>query len=110
MNCTFEEYVSSDSHLQCSPILSSADIVASLGQSTEDAEDSYEDSCDPSPSVTFCQAHSGFLDMKVYFLCSCAENGIELLYDQLEQLETELLRAHKNSLTQTSKTDFAVRQ
>ena len=40
VHCTFEEYVSSDNHLQCSPMLSSADIVASLGQNTEDAEDS----------------------------------------------------------------------
>ena len=29
----------SDSQLQCSPVLSSADIIASLGEITEDAED-----------------------------------------------------------------------
>ena len=31
--------MSSDSHLQCSPVLSSADIIASLGEIIEDAED-----------------------------------------------------------------------
>ena len=34
VDCTFEEYVFSDSQLQCSPMLSSADIVASLGHKT----------------------------------------------------------------------------
>ena len=29
----------SNSQLQCSPVLSSADIIASLGEITEDAED-----------------------------------------------------------------------
>ena len=29
VDCTLDEYASSDSHLQCSPKLSSADIVAS---------------------------------------------------------------------------------
>ena len=57
---------------------SSAYIVASLGQSTEDAEDSDGDTCDPSPSFTFHQVHSGFLDMKAYLLCSCVEIGTEL--------------------------------
>ena len=75
VDCIFEEYVSSDSHLQCSLMLSSADIVASLGQSTQDAVDSDDDACDSPPSVTFCQAHSGFLDIKAYLLCSCAESG-----------------------------------
>ena len=91
MDCNFE-YVSSDSHLQCSPVLSSADIVDSLGQSTEDAEDTDDDAGDPLPRVTFHQAYSGFLDMKAYLLCSCAESGTEPQYDQLEQLETELLK------------------
>ena len=96
-DCTFDEYVSSDSHLQCSPVLSSAHIADSIRQSTEDAEDSNDDAGDPLPSVTFHQAHSGFLDMKAYLLCSCTESGIEPSYDQLEQLETELLKAHNNS-------------
>ena len=99
VDCTFDEYMSSDSHLQCSPMLSSADIVASLRQSTEDAEDSDDDAGDLLPSVTFHQAHSCFLDMKANLLCSCSESGTEPLYDQLEQLETELLKAHYNLLT-----------
>ena len=109
MDCIFDEYVSSDSHLQCT-MPSSADIVDSIKQSTEDAEDSNDDAGDPLPLVTFCQAHSGFLDMKAYLLCSCTESGTEPPYDQLEQLETELLKTHNNSLTQTSITDYAVRQ
>ena len=63
VDCTFEEYVSSDSHLQCSPMLTSTDIVASQGQSNQDAEGSDDGACDPLPSVTFHQAHSDFLDM-----------------------------------------------
>ena len=87
MAFTFDEYVSSDSHLQCSPMLSSADIVASQWQDTDDAEDSDDDDAgDPLPFVTFCQIHSGFLDMKAYLLCSCAESGTVPPYDQLEQL------------------------
>ena len=44
VDSTFEEYGSSDSHLQCSPMLSSAaDIINSIRQSTEDAEDSNDD-------------------------------------------------------------------
>ena len=39
VDCTFEEYMCSNSQLQCSPMLSSADIIASLGEITEDAED-----------------------------------------------------------------------
>ena len=46
-------------------MLSYADLVASLGQSTEDTEDSDDDACDPLPSVTFHQAHSDFLDVIV---------------------------------------------
>ena len=41
-------------------MLSCADIVASLGQSTENAEDSDDDAGDPLPFVTFHQTHSGF--------------------------------------------------
>ena len=69
-------------------MLSSANIVASQGQSTEYAEDSDDNAGDPLPFVTFHQTHSGFLDMKTYLLCSCAENGTEPWYDQLEQFET----------------------
>ena len=79
--------MSSDNHLQCSPMQSSEDIVASLGQSTEDAKDSNDDACDPPPSVTIRQAHSGFSDMKAYLLCSCAENGTEPPYDQWNNLK-----------------------
>ena len=57
-------------------MLSSADIVAS----PKNAEDSDDDAGDPLPYVTFHQTHSGFLDMKVYLLYSCAENGTEPLY------------------------------
>ena len=39
-------------------MLSSADIVAFLGQSTEVVEDSDDDSGDPLPFVTFYQTHS----------------------------------------------------
>ena len=92
------------------PYLSSANIVASLGQSTEDAEDSDDDAGDPLPSVTFHQTNSVFSYMKAYLLCFCAESGTEPLYDQLEQLDTDLLKAHNNSLTQTSITDYAVKQ
>ena len=88
-------------------MLSSADIAESIRQSTEDAEDS---AGDPLPLVTFRQAHSGFLDMKAYLLCSCTGSGTEPPYDQLEQLETEFLRAYNNSLAQISITDYAVRQ
>ena len=103
--------MSSDSHLQCSLMLSSEDNVASLGQSTEDAEDSIDDALVfPLPLVIIHQAHSGLLDMKAYLLCSCAENGTEPPYDQLEQLETELLKAHTNSLTKRFITDYAVKQ
>ena len=91
-------------------MLSSADIVDSIRQSTEDAEDGNDDAGDPLPSVTFHQTHSVFLDMKAYLLCSCTESGTEPPYDQLEQLETELLKAHNNSLIQTFITDYAVRQ
>ena len=35
VDCTFEEYMCSNSQLQCSPVLSSADTVASLGEITE---------------------------------------------------------------------------
>ena len=97
MDCNFE-YVSSDSHLQCSPVLSSADIVDPLGQSTDNAEDTDDDIGDPLPRVTFRQANSGFLDRNAYLLCSCAENGTEPQYDQLEELETEFQKAHNNSL------------
>ena len=105
MDCTFEEYISSDSHLQCSPILSSAEIVASLGQSAEAAKDSDDDAGGPLPRVTIRQAHSIFSDMKAYLLCFSAESGTEPPYDQLEQLETELLKAHNNSLTKRFITD-----
>ena len=50
VDCIFDEYKSSDSHLQCSPMLSSADIIASLQQSTEDAEDSDDDTLSYFPS------------------------------------------------------------
>ena len=53
VDCTFEEYVRSDSQLQCSPMLSSADIVASLGWSTEDVEDSDDDAGNPLPFITY---------------------------------------------------------
>ena len=39
VDCTFEEYMCSNSQLHCSPVLSSAHIIASLGEITEDAED-----------------------------------------------------------------------
>ena len=77
----------------------------SLGQRTEDTEDSDDNAGDPFPCVTFLQVHSGFLDMKACLPSMlCAENGTEPLYDQLEQLETELLNAHDNSLPQISMT------
>ena len=98
------------SHLQCSPMLSSEDILASQGQNTEDAKDSIDDAHDPLPLITIRQTHSGFLDMKAYLLCFCAENGTEPPYDQLEQFETELLKAHNNSLTERFITDYAVKQ
>ena len=93
MDCTFEEYIWSDSQLQCRPMLSNANTVASLGRSTEEAEDSDDDADWPLPFVTFHQTHFGFLDMKAYLLCSCTENGTEPPYDQLEQLQNELLKA-----------------
>ena len=46
---TFEEHVSSDSHLQCSPMLSSVNIVALMMQMTD---------------------QSGFLSMKTYLFFS----------------------------------------
>ena len=92
------------------PYASSADIVSSLGQSTEDVEDSDNVGGDPPLFVTFHQTHSSFVDIKVYLLCFCAENDTEPLYDQLEQLETELLKAHNNSSTKRFITDYAVKQ
>ena len=102
--------MSSDNHLQCSPVLSSADIVASLGQREKDAKYSIDDAGDLLPPVTICQTHFSFLDMKAYLLCSCAENGTELSYDQLEKPEIELIKAHNNSLTKRFITNYAVKQ
>ena len=48
--------------------------------------------------------------MKAYLLYSCAEKGTEPPYDQLEQLEIELLKAHTNSLTKRFITDYTVKQ
>ena len=47
-NCTFEEYVCSDNNLQCTPMISSADIVATLG-SVEDNDS--DDAGDELPVV-----------------------------------------------------------
>ena len=60
-------------------MLSSADIVASLGKSTKDAEDSDGDAGDPLPFITFHQTHSDFLGMKAYLVCSFEESGTEPL-------------------------------
>ena len=49
INCTFEEYVCSDNNLQCTPMLSSADIVATLG-SVEDNDS--DDAGDELPVIT----------------------------------------------------------
>ena len=65
INCTFEEYVCSDNNLQCTPMLSSADIVATLG-SVEDNDS--DDAGDELPVVTYSQAWSAFETVKSFLL------------------------------------------
>jgi hypothetical protein len=62
--CTFEEYLCD---LQCVPLLTSEDIVASFTQAAEGAEES-DDAGDPLPIVTFQQAHAGFLALQSFLL------------------------------------------
>ena len=61
------------------------------------------------PYVTFHQTHSGFLNMKLTCY-ALVQSGTEPPYDQLEQLGTELLKAHTNLFTKTFITDYAVNQ
>ena len=51
--CTFDEYVTSDHSLQCTPTLSNAEIVASLQNVEEEEEDDDDDDVrDELPTVT----------------------------------------------------------
>lgn len=51
VSCTFEEYVCVDDHLQCAPSPTTEDIIASVRQTSEEAEDN-DDAGDPLPLVT----------------------------------------------------------
>ena len=103
INCTFEEYVCSDNNLQCTPMLSSADIVATLG-SVED-NDSHDDAGDELPVVTYSQAWSAFETVKSFLLRS-HQSTSEPPYELLETLNTELMKCQTQAYTQTSITDY----
>ena len=100
-NCTYEEYVCSDNNLQCTPMLSSADTVATLG-SVEDNDS--DDAGDELPVVTYSQAWSTFETVKSFLLHSHQKTN-EPPYELLETLNTELMKCQTQAYTQTSITD-----
>ena len=63
--CIFEEYVCSDKNLQCSSMLSSADIVA-LPRNVE--VDDSRDARNQLPVVTYCKPHTAFETVVILFV------------------------------------------
>ena len=102
INCTFEEYVCSDNNLQFTPMLSSADIVVTLG-SVEDNDS--DDAGDELPVITYSQAWSAFETVKSFLLHS-HQSTSEPPYELLETLNTELMKCQTQAYTQTSITDL----
>ena len=105
INCTFEEYVCSDNNLQCTPMLSSADIVATLG-SVEDNDS--DDAGDELPVITYSQAWSAFETVKSFLLRS-HQSTSEPPYELLETLNTELMKCQTQAYTQTSITNYTTK-
>ena len=101
--CSFEDYLSVDSGLQCAPLPNSEDIIASIRQTTEDAEES-DDAGDPLSPVTYKQARLAFMEFQSFLLRS--HKDTEPPYRLLCELETELLKAGNNACMQTSITDY----
>lgn len=65
--CSFDEYVHIDSDLQCAPLPDSEEIIASMRQTSEEAEDS-DDAGDSLPPVTYKQAHIAFMEFQSFLL------------------------------------------
>ena len=103
INCTFEEYVCSDNNLQCTPMLSSADIVATLGSVKDNDSD---DAGEELPVVTYSQACSDFETVKLFLLRSHQNSTSEPPYELLKTLNTELMKCQTQAYTQTSTTDL----
>ena len=101
---TFEDYVCSDSNVQCVPMLDTTDIVASL-VNVEDG-DSDDDVGDELPIVTYRHACSAFETVKSFFLRSSQRSNIEPPYDLLSRLNTELVNRNSILCTQTLITDY----
>ena len=105
ISCSFDEYVSVDDGLQCAPLPSGEDIVSSIRQTSEEAEEG-DDAGDPLPPVTYTQAYAAFLDLQSYLLRSLQGEDTRRLYHLLGSLETELLKAGNNVCVQTAITDY----
>ena len=100
--CTFEEYVCSDNNLQYTTMLSSADIVATLG-SVEGND--CDDAGDKLP-FTYSQVCSAFETVKS-LIHSHRNYTSEPPYELLDTLNMELIKCPKQVYTQTSITDYA---
>lgn len=100
--CTFDEYVAVDDDIQCAPLPTTKDIVSSVRQTSEEADEN-DDAGDPLPLATYERAYFALQELQPYLLHSSPS---ENLYRLLGDLETELFKARSNTCVQTMITDF----
>ena len=91
---TFKEYVSADENLQCFPLQSTEDIVASISQTETDEDEDKDDTGEPLAVVTHQQAYDAYLQVRSYLLRhSSAEDDSP--YSLLKTLEFKLKNGTK---------------
>ena len=101
--CTFNDYLTVDENLQCAPLPNTEDIVASIGESSTQTNESDDDMGEPLPIVSYQQAHSAFLTIQSYLMCS-SDSGEH--YNLLGKLENEIKKCDSNRRVQSQITDF----
>ena len=100
---TFEEYVNCDGNLQCTPMITAADIVASV-QTPPDHDDEQDDIGDPVPRVSYQTATEAYKNIQAYLLRN--SDNPESTFRILKDLDIALTKASSNSLSQSVITDF----
>lgn len=100
-SCSFQEYVGVDENLQCSPMLTSEEIVSSIASSDTVEED---DTGEPLAVVTHKQTCKAYQQLRSYLLRHSSDHDCP--YSMLDALETKLKAIGNTTHVQSLITDF----
>ena len=100
-SCSFQEYVGVDENLQCSPMLTTEEIVSSIASSDTVDED---DTGEPLAVVTHKQACEAYQQLRSYLLRHSSDHDCP--YSMLDALEAKLNAIGNTTHVQSLITDF----